>query len=505
MSCKIIDTIVNYESAPKFNGVPKFTKKAATPPKHNKTPKQYKTIAEAVKAAGIKDGDVLSFHHHLRNGDFVLDLVMQEVAKLGVKDLGIAPSAIFPAHKILVDLMEKGIVTKIITAYISGPVAEAVSNGKLKYPAYMHSHGARARMIEGKELVIDHSFIAAPTLDKNFDIDGTTGKSSCGVIAYPAADALYAKNVIAITDNHISTTTPNPDISGKCLDGYVVIDQIGDPKGIVSGTTQITKDPIGLKIAKNTVDFIVNSGEFKNGLCFQTGAGGVSLAVAEFMKQEMIKNKIRGKYALGGITKYIVDMLENDLFEFLYDTQCFDLAAVDSIGKNKLHKRITSSHYASPFNPEAAVDDLSFVILGATEIDTNFNVNVLTGSDGTLMGGSGGHADTASGAKFTIIVSKLASSRLPVIKDKVTCIVTPGETVDVLVTEYGMAINPKHKDLIKKLKETTSLKIMTIEELKNVSDNLCGIPDACEFEDKIVALSEYRDGTIIDTVRQVKN
>lgn len=505
MACKIIESIINYEKAPKFKGVPTFTKKAAVAPKHNKKAIQYKTIEEAVKAANIKDGDVISFHHHLRNGDFILDLVMKEVAKLGVKDLAIAPSAIFPAHKILVDLMEKGIVTKIITAYISGPVAQAVSNGKLKYPAYMHSHGARARMIEGKELEIDHAFIAAPTLDKDLNIDGTMGKSSCGVIAYPAADALYAKNVVAITDNKINEQAPNWDISGKCLDSYVVIDQIGDPNGIVSGTTQITKDPIGLKIAKNAVEFITNSGEFKNGLCFQTGAGGVSLAVAEFMKQEMIKNNIKGEYALGGITKYIVDMLQQDLFEYLYDTQCFDLAAVDSIGKNKLHKRITSSHYASPFNPDAAVDKLSFVILGATEIDTNYNVNVLTGSDGTLMGGSGGHADTASGAKFTIIVSKLASSRLPVIKDKVTCIVTPGETVDVLVTEYGMAINPKHKDLIKKLKETTSLKIMTIEELKKVSDDLCGIPDACEFEDKIVALSEYRDGTIIDVVKQIKN
>ena len=32
---------------------------------------------------GIKDGMVLSFHHHFREGDYVVNMVMEEVHKMG--------------------------------------------------------------------------------------------------------------------------------------------------------------------------------------------------------------------------------------------------------------------------------------------------------------------------------------------------------------------------------------------------------------------------------------
>ena len=73
------------------------------------------------------------------------------------------------------------------------------------------------------------------------------------------------------------------------------------------------------------------------------------------------------------------------------------------------------------------------VILSALEIDTKFNVNVLTGSDGVIRGASGGHCDTASSA-------------------------------------YSITGKPK--------------------EIK--------------FTDKLVAVVRYRDGSVIDTVYQVK-
>jgi citrate lyase subunit alpha / citrate CoA-transferase len=96
---------------------------------------------------------------------------------------------------------------------------------------------------------------------------------------------------------------------------------------------------------------------------------------------------------------------------------------------------------------------LDVVILGASEIDLNFNVNVTTGFDHRILGGSGGHADTAYGSKFAIIVSKLVSSRISVVVDRVTTITTPGETVDALVTDYGIAIHPRHSELIEQLKK----------------------------------------------------
>src|SRR5699024_2851105 len=238
------------------------------------------------------------------------------------------------------------------------------------------------------------------------------------------------------------------DITEDYVDNVLLIESIGLKEGIVSGTTRVTKDPIGLKIAKDTLKVMEATGLLKDGLSFQSGAGGTSLAVTSYLKDYMIKNNIRGSFASGGITGYLTGMLEEDLFTSLFDVQCFDLEAIESLKKNPNHLSMSASQYGNP-EVSTVVDNLDIVILGATEIDRNFNVNVTTGSDGVLMGGSGGHQDTAAGSKVSIIVSKLFSSRIPLIKDKVDVITTPGSTVDVLVTERGIAINPLRKDLIK--------------------------------------------------------
>ena len=143
------------------------------------------------------------------------------------------------------------------------------------------------------------------------------------------------------------------------------------------------------------------------------------------------------------------------------------------------------------------------VVLGATEIDLNFNVNVTTDSFGHLMGGSGGHSDTAFGAKLTIITTNLLKSRLSMVKNKVRTITTPGETVDVLVTERGIAINPKRQDLIHLLKDS-SLPIVTIDELLHKAHQITGIPKDMNVQGKIVGVVRYRDGSIIDSIYEVK-
>jgi len=143
------------------------------------------------------------------------------------------------------------------------------------------------------------------------------------------------------------------------------------------------------------------------------------------------------------------------------------------------------------------------VILGATEIDTDFNVNVVTGSDGVIMGGSGGHADAAAGAKVTIIVANLLRGRLPIIVDEVLTATTPGETIDVLVTERGVAVNPRRTDLKKQLL-AAGLPVKEIQELKALAQGIAGSPKSLTSQGKVVAVVEYRDGTIIDIVRQVE-
>lgn len=464
--------------------------------------KLLESIEAALDAAGIRDGMTLSFHHHLRNGDAVLNMVMAAVAGRGVKDLTLAISSIFPTHGPLVELMKTGVVTGLCTNYMSGPVARAVSQGHLKKPAVMMTHGGRPRAIESGEMPIHIAFIAAPSADPYGNCNGVNGPSACGALGYAVADAQYAETTVVITDNLVPYPAAPIEISQVNVDYVVAVPSIGDPAGIVSGTTKITRDPVGLKIARNAAKVIQASGLLKNGLSFQTGAGGTSLAVATELQQMMRQAGITGSFAAGGVTGYIVDMLEEGLFNAILDVQCFDLRAVQSYRDNPRHMAMDASMYANPHNKGAVVNNLDVMILGAAEIDTDFNVNVTTGSDGMIMGGSGGHSDTAAGSKLTIIVTNLVKARLPIIKRRVMTVTTPGETVDVLVTERGIAVNPKRTDLIESLTQA-GLPVMPIEALLALAEGMTGVPSDVPLGEDIVAVVQYRDGTVMDVVRKV--
>ena len=285
---------------------------------------------------------------------------------------------------------------------------------------------------------------------------------------------------------------------------YVVeVPAIGNPKGIVSGTTKITRDPVGLVMAQSAVEVIRHSGLLKDGFSFQTGAGGASLAAAKFLMDVMVKDKIQGSFASGGITGYLVDMLNAGCFRSLMDVQCFDLKAVESIRTNPAHQEISAMHYASPAAASAVVDNLDVVILGATEVDTDFNVNVHTDSNGYIMGGSGGHSDTAAGAKLSMIIAPLFRARLPIVTDRVSCISTPGRDIDVLVTQRGIAVNPKNGELMQRLKDG-GLNIVDIHELKEIAERITGKPEKITRGDRKVANVIYRDGTQIDEILSVK-
>jgi len=467
------------------------------------TPYDRKVLAnleQVYDKLNMKDGMTISFHHHLRNGDHVLNMVVEGLAKRGIKDLTIAASSIFPVHAPLVEHMKSGVVTGIVANYMSGPVPEAISRGELKKPAIMQTHGGRPRAIESGDLHIDVAFIAAPTADTYGNINGVYGKSACGTLGYAISDAEYADKTIAITDNLVPYPACPIEISQVFVDYVVQVESIGDPKGIVSGTTKITKDPVALIIAKMAAEVIKASGLVKNGMSFQTGAGGTSLAVAAGLKDIMKREGVVGSFAAGGITGYLVEMLEEGLFKTLFDVQCFDFKAIESYRNNARHQFMSASMYGNPHTKGAVVNNLDIMILGATEIDTEFNVNVTTSSNGVIMGGSGGHSDTAAGSKLAIVVTNLMKARLPMIKDKVTTITTPGENIDVVVTERGIAVNPRRMDLIEKLSRT-NLPLVTIGELKTMAEKITGVPKAVRNSEKIVAVVEYRDGSVIDVVR----
>lgn len=505
----IPDYIEHYGKVEKFTGA--FThmgeRSRTTSKIKTRTPGEVKVLSgirEAIEKSGLKDGMTVSFHHHLRNGDKVTNLVMQTIADMGFKDIHLAASGIFPCHEPLVPLIESGVITQVsVNTFNPGPVPKAISLGKLQKPCILRSHGGRPRAIESGEMHIDVAFIAAPTCDEMGNLNGTHGPSACGYLSYAYADAEYADTVVAVTDNLVPYPACPIEIGQHLVDYVVVVDSIGDPNGIVSGTTKITTDPVNLRIADSAADLIEMAGYIKDGMTFQTGAGGTSLAVADRVGQYMKEKGVVGAFGSGGIHAYFVKMLKEGLFRALFDVQCFDLDAIKSAAENPKHMAMSASLYGNPHTKSPIVNGLDVMILGATEIDTDFNVNVVTGSDGIIMGASGGHNDCAAGSKLTIIVTNLLKGRLCVVRDHVTTITTPGETVDVLVTEYGIAINPRRTDLLEKLKDS-NLPLVDIEELREIGIRLTGAPKAQEFTDRIIGVVEYRDGTVIDVVRQPK-
>lgn len=456
-------------------------------------------LTAALKEAGLRDNMTLSFHHHLRNGDYVVNMVLDAAANMGVKGLTLAMSSIFPVHKALLTHIKSGVIVGLDTNYMSGPLTEAVCNGVLEKPVTFRSHGGRPRAIGEGSLPIDIAIVAAPCVDKYGNINGIQGPSACGSLGYILPDVEHAARVIAVTDYVTQEAMTHVSIPHNRINHVVVVDKIGDPAGIVSGSISLTRDPLALAIARSAQYVVRASGLFKNGFNYQTGAGGASLAASLYLRDDMRKMGIKGGFLLGGITRYMVEMLEEGLFENIFDVQCFDLTSVASMRNNPSHIEISADTYANPWQKGCCVDYLDTVLLGASEVDLNFNVNVLTDSNGMIIGGSGGHNDAAAGAKLTIIVAPLVRARLPIVTERCTTITTPGHSVDVLVTERGIAVNPAHPELADRLKES-KLPVYAIEDLRDMALRITGRPAAVELSDRLVAQVEYRDGTIIDKV-----
>jgi citrate lyase subunit alpha/citrate CoA-transferase len=472
---------------------------AAIPPRPTKL---LRDLDAALDAAELRDGATLSFHHHLRNGDHVLNAVLQAAARRGLRDLTVAASSLFAAHAPLVAHIEAGTVTGISAAFISGPVAAAISAGRLPAPARLLTHGGRARAIEAGEIAIDAAFVAAPCADPLGNLNGVVGPAACGTLGYPQVDAAHARFVVAVTDTLVPYPACPIAIGQEQVDAVVVVPAIGDAAGIVSGTTRPTTESEGLAIADLAARAIDASGLLADGFSFQTGAGGLSLAAAAEIRRLMAGRGIVGSFASGGITGEHVAMLEAGLFRTLLDVQCFDLAAVRSFATNPRHLAMSASRYAHPHRRGSVVDQLDAVILGATEIDQAFDVNVTTGSHGQIMGGSGGHADTAAGARLAIVTSRLTTGGYAKFVECVRTVTTPGRTVDVVATEAGLAVNPARPDLHARFAEA-GLPMLPIEALVARASTLAAHPPRPRHEARTVATVEYRDGTVIDTVPQV--
>ncbi|WP_455500305.1 citrate lyase subunit alpha, partial [Gemmiger sp.] len=417
-----------------------------TPVMNHDHDKMVKNIREALVKCHAHDGMTVSFHHHFRDGDLVVCMVMKEIQKMGLKNITLSASSLGKAHDDLVPLIEDGTITNIESSGVRGKIGEAISHGKLKGLATMRSHGGRVRALVTGETHVDIAFIGAPTCDEYGNCRGIGGKTNCGVLSYSYVDGNQADYVVAITDCLVPFPNYPAHISMTKVDYVCVVDAIGVPEKIATGAAKPTTDQRKLLMAEYCTQVVANTPYFKDGFSYQTGVGGASIASTISLTKIMKERNIKMGFGVGGLTKPMCDLLDNGMVRVLLDTQDFDLDAVQNV-KNPNHHRISAGAYANPMNKGAFVNKLDYVILAALEVDTHFNCNVVVGSDGVITGAQGGHPDTAQGAKCTIVIAPLLQGRIPAICTDVTTVTTPGESVDIVVTDYGVAVNPKRPDL----------------------------------------------------------
>jgi citrate lyase subunit alpha/citrate CoA-transferase len=463
--------------------------------------KRVPDIEAALWKCGLRDGMTISTHHHLRNGDVVALMALEAAGELGAKDLMWFPSASFPCHAPVIDLMDRGVVHHI-EGSMNGPLGEYCSRGKMRGMGVLRSHGGRWQAIQDGEVHIDIAVIAAPSADAFGNANGSHGPSACGSLGFALADSSYADHVIVVTDNLVPFPCIPWQIQGNNVDCVVEVDSIGDPAKIVSGTTQITKSPDRLLIAEYVARFLKDTEIMRDGFSFQAGAGGIALAFVQFLKEMMKEAGVKARFVRGGSTQYLVDLMREGLTDYILDGQTFDLAAVESIATDPRHiptSPFTSYNYHGKGNFASMVDA---VVLGATEVDVNFNANVNTHSDGALLHGIGGWQNCLF-AGCTILAVPAFRDRIPVMVDEVTTLTGPGELIDVIVTERGIAINPNRTDLIDSLKGSR-LPIRPIEEIKSEVEGLMGGPPAkARLTENPVAVIKWVDGTVLDTVWQL--
>ena len=462
--------------------------------------KLVKNIKEALKKSGLKNGMTVSFHHQLRNGDFVLNKTLETIRDMGIKDICLAQTAMFSVHEPLIDHIKDGVVTRI-EGSVNGVVGDYISrNNPLKAPVILRSHGGRWSAVKRGELHPNIAVIAASSADIRGNATGVLGKSAFGNIAYSQVDAWHADKVIIVTDNLVEYPCPYRELYEGLADYVVEVNRIGDPGKIVSASLKITQDPMKLQIAKNCIDIMDATGKIKNNMVFQAGAGGISLAALKYLGERLKEKNIVAGCSTGGLTEFIVNMYNEGLLKQVNTCQCFDTVAVDFV-KNHLESQSTIGEYSDPTMKGRNTDRLDTLVLGATEVDTEFNVNVNTHSDGRMLHGIGGHQDVSAAADLTIITVPVFRKTNPIVIEKVTTVSTPGDIVDAIVTNEGIAINPKRKDLIEKVKGRIDL--VSIDDLKQIAYDATGGPQEPNLGEDIIGMTKYFDGTVLDNIYQV--
>ncbi|WP_035342601.1 citrate lyase subunit alpha, partial [Dickeya sp. DW 0440] len=233
-------------------------------------------LEEAVRKSGLQDGMTISFHHAFREGDKVINRVVETLAQMGFKNLTLASSSLMTCNAPLIEHIRNGVITRIYTSGMRGRLADAISHGLMAEPVHIHSHGGRVHLLQSGELKIDVAFLGVPASDEFGNANGTAGTSRCGSLGYAMVDAQYAKTVVLLTESLVPFPNLPASIVQDQVDFVVPVDEVGDPAKISVGAARVTSNPRELLIARRAADVIEHSGYFKHGFSMQTGSGAAS-------------------------------------------------------------------------------------------------------------------------------------------------------------------------------------------------------------------------------------
>ncbi|MBN1274431.1 MAG: hypothetical protein JXB26_19390 [Candidatus Aminicenantes bacterium] len=469
----------------------------------------------------INDGCTISYPHYYRSGDLGLKLIVEKLREKGKKDIKIYGNAFFDNNDPwLIDAFRSGTLSGLY-GNIYRKIGEYVMNGELlPWVTVGFSHGNRVRKLQTGEVHVDVAFAPVPIADIYGNANGIFGKEEqlCGPLGLVAADSEYADFTCLMAGTVSEEFVVPISLSMTNTDFVVPVDTPGLASGIGSGTLNLEKaksHPFNARVGENVTAVLKAAGVVKDGFNFQVGSGA-GLIVLDNIRKMLKADKKCANFAMGGVTSLHVDMLNEGTISTLLHGQLFEPSrkVIDSMRENSHHIEITAGYYASVANKENAVNALDLAVLSALEVDLDFNLNTVC-ANGRIIGGIGGGQDVAAGSELTIIFLPLATGKngkgFPKVVEKVYTRTTPGEVVDVIVTEEYISVNPKSstpaKESILENGKTFGLQIVPIEELHQRSltraRELGRIPEIRKTTEEVLHVIEWRDGTLLDVIRRL--
>jgi citrate lyase subunit alpha/citrate CoA-transferase len=482
-----------------------------------------RTLDELVQAY-VPEGGWVSMPHYYRDDPTALRLLVDTLRRCGKKGVHLLGIAFFDSHaEVLLPALADGTLAGF-EANTYGAVAKAVMDGKLgDWVVVGRTHGGRARAFQQGEREVDLAVGPVPIADAWGNANGVMGHPAAmvGPLGLFQPDAQWAKRVALLAETiHPTLLAPHP-IEMRWVDHVVPVAKAGDNRGIGTGTTDIRRvkgDEGRNRIADNVMKVIEAAGVVREGFNFQVGSGS-GLLVLERMLRMMRTRGLRAGFTVGGSMEYHVDLLQEGLVELFLDGQCFQPShrLFHSLRHDPRHVEVSTALYYSPACVQEACALMDVVVLGASEVDVEFNVNTVTGYDGVLRTGIGGGPDAAAGAKLSIFALPISrvnrkGQSAPCVRERVTTVVTPGEVVGVVVTEDYVALNPKNDSpylaAIRDNAARVGLTLVSIEEVaagsRRKAQSEGTLMTEPTFGDEIVYAVEWRDGRLIDVVRKLE-